>query len=285
MTKRVNSDRRPYDTRPVSRIRLDKVVSQDALDSLSRYEEVNRQFAQEFPQMACNLRHLSWIPWFLSPHTEAQENKIAAAPADNATSTGDPASHMPTCDFDFTTSAGCSLSIHNNASDSDILSTIVTSLTTAATTPESSDNSDPHTPIDVDFYPSYDLDALSSPLPWHDQDQPQESGHGHAVHGQIGGGTEEYWDESYLMSSTSRFRQAVEQSTMLSPGGGGGGGGGGGESSDYDNEALAEQSCLDNKKMNQIMVNLNRLGSRLREDARRQLDVISDDCAGFPTWS
>ncbi|KAM0258282.1 hypothetical protein ACHAQJ_003924 [Trichoderma viride] len=269
MTKRksVRSDRRPYDIRPVSQIRLNKVMSQDALDRLSRYEEVNRQFAEEFPQMAWKFGDRSWIPSFLSPHTERQEN-VTAASADNTMSLGASTVHVPVHDFEFITSIDYTLSTHSDDADLDVLSTTMSPLTATITTPSDlSDNSDSFASLAADF------DPLNSLLPWHDQSQ--EPCYNHAIQNNSECGMEEQerLDGSGLMVSTSFFEQPAEQSIMPSPEG---------EPDDFENEALAEESSVDSMNMNQIMLNLNQLGSRLREDARRQLDAITGGCAASP---
>jgi hypothetical protein len=258
----------------VSLKRPNKVISQDALDRLSRYEEVNRQFAQEFPQMAWKFGQCSWLPRFLSPYTEPQENRTTTS-ADNAPSLGASTVHVPIHDFEFITSTDCNLSTHNDDTDFDILSAIMTPLSASTTSSsELSDNSDPIGTLVADFDPSCDFDALSSLFPW--QNQVQEPCYNHAIQSKTEGELEEYERLNglgLLTVSTLFFEQPVEQSTMQSSEG---------ESSDFENEALGEESRVDSKNMNQIMLNLNQLGSRLREDTRRQLDAMSGGYAASP---
>ncbi|RFU80988.1 hypothetical protein TARUN_1273 [Trichoderma arundinaceum] len=269
---RIGSDRRPYDIRPVSLIQLEKIVSQDALNRLSRYEEVNRQFEQVFPQMARKLER-PWILWFLSLHAKRQEDMTITA-ADFSTSPYPQTLHAPVGDFALTGSAGQSPSMEGADFELDEPSPTVSAsaVTTAPTSPDELPGYiDSPAPLDASFDSSCDLDALSSMLLWNNQ--LQEARYNHTIQNREKGGMEEQRDASPGVVSNPFFLQPSEQSTMPSPGG---------ESSDSDSEALAEQSCVDKENMNQVMFNLNQLESRLRGEARRQLDVIGDDHAASP---
>ncbi|UKZ54701.1 hypothetical protein TrVGV298_008513 [Trichoderma virens] len=251
MTKRVRSDRRPYDIRPVSLIRPGQAKSQDALDNLSRYEEVSRQFAQEFPQLARSLEQHHWIPCFLSPNTGRQENSTTAL-ADDATAADSSACPIRGMvdDSEFATSAGYDISMH---SDEDYcVGALPLAMITATSSPfERLGNADSFTPPDseVDSDPSYDPETLTSQLLWHNQ--VKESRYNCAQQGKNG----------RKMEKQSLVTPPVEQR----------------DSNDFDNKALAEASCVDRDKMNQIIMDLNQLGTRLHQDARRQLDVINGD--------
>lgn len=277
MTKRVRSDRRPYDIRPVSLIRLDKVQSQDALDNLSRYEAVSRQFAQEFPQMAWNLGQRPWIPCFPSlRYTGPQENRTMASA--DATSADTSAIRGPACGSEFMTSAVYNLSTHSDDAD---FNALPTTMTTATMSPaEQPGNLDSLTSPDTGFDPSCGLEALTSQFLW--QNYAQESCYNRAMQMMQNRNEDQMqgkWDEPCLMASESLFTQPVEQGTTPSSQR---------DSSDVDDEALAENSCVGRNKINQIIIDLNQLGNRLREDARRQLDtiitggVMGDDRAALP---
>ncbi|KAL6910352.1 hypothetical protein GGI43DRAFT_8575 [Trichoderma evansii] len=267
-TKNGSSDRRPYDIRRVSRMQPNKALSQDALDKLSLYEEVNRQFAQEFPQT-------TWKPCLLSPHSEQQEYMTTAS-ADNATSTGTSAVHMSAHDYEFITLADYSLPIHNDAVDFDILSATTSPFTAPFTSPsELSDTSDPFATLSADFEPLWDLDAMDSLLPWNSIQVQGSCYCAHALQnkGKCEANEQEQLEGSRLMVPPPLFEQPPEHNTILYPER---------EPRDSENDVIDEESCVDRKNMNQIIFNLNQLGSRLRNDARRQLDVISDGCDAFP---
>lgn len=268
--KKGSSDRRPYDIRRVSLMQPNKALSKDALDRLSLYEEVNRQFAHEFPPTAWKFGQQSWMPWLLSPHSELQENMTTASP-DNSTSTGTASIHIPIHDFEFITPADYNLSTHNDDGDFDVLSATPSPMTAPIPSPpELSDTSDPFATLSADYEPFWGLDALDSLLPW-DNNQIQESYYTHEI--RTGGKCEakerEQLEGSGLLVPTPLFAQPAEHSMMLHRER---------ESRGSENHVIAEESSVDRKNMNQIMFNLNQLGSRLRDDARRQLDAISNGC-------
>ncbi|KAL7912741.1 hypothetical protein GGI35DRAFT_261122 [Trichoderma velutinum] len=260
MTKRACSDRRPYDIRPVSLIRFGQVKSQDALDNLSRYEEVSRQFAQEFPQIAWSLEQHSWIPCFLSPNTGRQENRTTAPAGDTiaADSIASPIDGLA-YDPEFAITAGYDISMYSGDNYFDYLPFTTT---TAATSPsQQPSNPDLLTPpgSDADFGSTCDLKTLTSPLLWYNEIQ--ESNYNHSLQNWIAKQAKKQRERLSPTTSESLFTPPVEQR------------GSGG----FGSEALVEASQVDRDRMNQILINLNQLESRLREDARRQLDVISDD--------
>ncbi|KAL6826841.1 hypothetical protein J3E69DRAFT_332321 [Trichoderma sp. SZMC 28015] len=260
MTKRACSDRRPYDIRPVSLIRFGQVQSQDALDNLSRYEEVSRQFAQEFPQIAWGLGQHSWIPCFLSPNTGRQESRTTA-PADGAIAADSVAGLNGGLAYDsqFTNTAGYGISMYIDDNCFDALPFAMTTATASPT--EQSSNSDSFTPpgSDADFDPTCDLTTTASQPLWYDGIQ--ESTYNQSLQNWNAKQAKKQWDRANPTNSESLVAPSVEQR------------GSGG----FKNEALAETSQVEKDRMNQIMINLNQLGSRLSEDARRQLDVISDE--------
>ncbi|KAK4067085.1 uncharacterized protein Triagg1_7813 [Trichoderma aggressivum f. europaeum] len=260
MTKRACSDRRPYDTRPVSLIRSGQVQSQDALDNLSRYEEVSRQFAQEFPQIARSIEQHSWIPCFLSPNTGRQESR-ATAPADGAMAADSIASPIGGLAYDsqFATTAGYDISMYIDDNCFDALPFATTTATTSPT--EQSSDPDSFTPpgSDADFDPTCNLQTSASQPLWYDE--LEESRYNHPLQNWNAEQTEKQWDGPNQTISESLIAPPVEHT----------------RSSDLDDEALAEASQVDQDRINQIMINLNQLESRLREDVRRQLDVISND--------
>ncbi|KAL7923025.1 hypothetical protein ACQKWADRAFT_291001 [Trichoderma austrokoningii] len=260
------SDRRPYDIRRVSRMQPNKTLSQDALARLSLYEEVNRQFAQEFPQTAWNSGQQFSLPWLLSPRSKQQEDNTTTASADNATSTGT----MPAHDFEFITPTDYSHSAHNDDGDFDVLSATTSPTTTTAPMAELSDMPDPFATLSTDFDPLWDLDnTLDSLLPWGNNNN-QAQGPYHCAQamrnkGRCEANDQEQLEGSGLMVLPPLFEHPAEHSMMML----------------QDHHAIAEDSCVDRKNMkklnnmNQIIFNLDQLGSRLRDDARRQLDVIS----------
>ncbi|KAL6698974.1 hypothetical protein J3F84DRAFT_364519 [Trichoderma pleuroticola] len=259
MTKRACSDRRPSDIRPVSRIRLGQVQSQDALDNLSRYE-VSRQFAQEFPQIAWSLGQHSWIPCFLSPNAGRQESRTTA-PADGAIAADSIASPIGGLAYDsqFATTAGHDISMYI---DDNCFDARPFAMTTASTSPtEQSSDPDSFTPpgSDADFDPTCNLKTSTSQPLWYDGIQ--ESKYNRSLQNWNAEQTRKQWDRPSPTIPESLVVPPVEQT----------------RSGGLDNEALAEASQVDRDRMNQIMINLNQLESRLREDVRRQLDVISDD--------
>lgn len=260
MTKRACSDRRSYDIRSVSLIRFGQVQSQDALDNLSRYEEVSRQFAQEFPQIAWGLGQHSWIPCFLSPNTGRQESRTTA-PADDATAADSLASPVSGLAYDsqFTNTAGDDISMYIDGNCFDALPFATTTATTSPT--EQSSDPDSFTPPGSDGYfdPTCDLTTTASQSLWYDGIQ--ESTYNQSLQNWNTKQTKKQWDGLNPENSESLVAPSVEQR------------GSGG----FDNEALAETSQVEKDRMNQIMINLDQLGSRLSEDTRRQLDVISDD--------
>lgn len=274
--KKGSSDRRPYDIRRVSLMQPNRALSHDAQDGLSLYEEVNRQFAQEFPQTAWNFGQQSRVPWLLSPHPERQED-MTTAPADNATSTGTPAVHMPAHDFEFVTPTDYSLSTPNDDADFDFLSATTSPMTAPVTSPSQlSDISDPFTTLSADFDPLWDPDALGSLLPWNNsRAQGPYCYKYHAIRnkGKCEANEQEQLERSDLMAPTPLFEQPAEHSMILHPER---------EPRGSERHVLAKESCVDRNNMNQIIYNLNQLGSRLRDDARRQLDVISDGCDASP---
>ncbi|KAL7902579.1 hypothetical protein HDV63DRAFT_362105 [Trichoderma sp. SZMC 28014] len=295
MKKNGGSDRRPYDIRRVSLMQPNKALSQDALDRLSLYEEVNRQFAQEFPQTAWNLGQQSSLPWLLSPRSEHQEDMTTAS-ADNATSTGTSAAHMPAHDFEFITPADYSYSAsYDDDGDFDVLSATTSPTTAPLTSPsdlsdmpdpfanfstdfdpsEFSDMADPFATLSADFKPLWDLDKIDSLLSWSGNQAQgsyqctqamQNKGNGEA-------NEQEQLEGSGLMVPPLLSERRAEHNTMLHPER---------ESRGSENHVVAEKSCVNRKNMNQIMFNLNQLGSRLRDDARRQLDVMSNGCDASP---
>ncbi|KAL7944372.1 hypothetical protein V8C42DRAFT_326616 [Trichoderma barbatum] len=254
MTKRVRSDRRPYGIRPASLI---QVKSQSALDNLSRYEQVSRQFAQEFPQIAWGLGQRLWIPCVLSPHTGRQDNTMTA-PTNDATAADSSIFCGSDYDSEFATSVGYDIPMY----DDDYFDALPITMTPTTMSPiEQPGNSDAFTPPDpdADYVSSCSLEALTSQLLWYNQ--VQESCYNHTMQYRNEGQMEEQCDGPWPMDSESLTTQPVEQR----------------EPSDFGNRDLAEASSVDRDRMNQIMIDLNQLGSRLREDARRQLDVISDE--------
>lgn len=277
MKKDSGSDRRPYDIRRVSLMQPSKTLSQEALARLSLYEEVNRQFAQEFPQTAWNMGNNFRLPWLFSTQSKQQEDMTTAS-ADNAPSTGNSTIHMPAHDFEFITPTDYSPSANNDDGDFDFVSAS-TSPTTAPMTPPSelSDMLDPFTTLSADFDPHWDLDTLDSLFP-PGNDQAQGAYHcAHAMRskGKCEANEQEQLEGSGLMVPPPLYERPAEHNMMLLER----------ESRGSENHAIAEESCVDRKKMknmNQIILNLNRLGSRLRDDARRQLDVMSDGCHASP---
>lgn len=241
MTKSTPCDHGPYDTRPVSLLQLNDVSSQDAMDGHSRYEEVNRHLAHEFPQLAGGFGQHSWMP-FTPLDTERQESNIAGL-ADDATS----AIHAPVCDSELTTVAGYSLSMHDNMP------------LPAPLPPDFSES------LALDAYFDLDASATQAQGPYHNFGMPTEYMEG----------VEEQRGESHPIGLISTSMQPVEHIVVQSSGG---------ESREFANEALAEGYCI-GRNMNQIIYDLIQLGTRLRADARRQLDVIRDDCAAFPLSS
>ncbi|KAF3069149.1 hypothetical protein CFAM422_007142 [Trichoderma lentiforme] len=260
MTKRACSDRRPYDIRPVSLIRFSQVQSQDALDNLSRYEEVSRQFAQEFPQIARSLGQHSWIPCFLSPNTGRQESRTTA-PADGAIAADSIASPVSGLAYDsqFTNTAGYDISMYIDDNFFDSLPFATTTATTSPT--EQSSDPDSFTPpgSDGDFDPTCDLTTTHSQPLWYDETQ--EPKYNQSPQNWNAKQTKKQWNKANPTIPQSLVTPPVEQR----------------RSGGFDNQALAEASQVEKVRMNQIMINLNQLESRLREDVRRQLDVISDD--------
>ncbi|KAL6808994.1 hypothetical protein GGI42DRAFT_228054 [Trichoderma sp. SZMC 28013] len=260
MTKRACSDRRPYDIRPVSLIRSGQVQSQDALDNLSRYEEVSRQFAQEFPQIARDLGQHSWIPCLLSPNTGRQESRTTA-PADGAMAADSVASPISGLAYDsqFATTAGYDISMYIDDNCFDALPFATTTATTSPTGQSSDPDSFTPPGSDADFDPTCDLKTSTSQPLWYDE--LQDPKYNHSLQNWNTKQTKKQWDGSNQTIPESLNIPPVEQT----------------RSGDLDNETLAESSQVDQDRMNQIMINLNQLESRLREDVRRQLDVISDD--------
>lgn len=275
MKKNGGSDRRPYDTRRVSLMQPNKAQSQNALDRLSLYEEVNRQFAQEFPQTGWTLGQQSRKPWLLSPHSEQQEDMTSAS-ADNTTSIGISTVHTPAHDFEFITPTDYSYSAYDDDGDFDILSATSSPVTAPLNSPpELSDMPDPFATLGADFDPLWDLDTWDSQLPWNN-DQAQESYHCTQAmrnKGNCEANKLEQLDESGLMVLAPLFEWPAEHSMMLHPER---------ESRGSEDHVIAEKSCVYRNNMNQIIFNLDQLGSRLRDDARRQLDVMSDDCDTSP---
>ncbi|KAL7937439.1 hypothetical protein V8C35DRAFT_292525 [Trichoderma chlorosporum] len=260
MTKRFRSDRQPYDIRPVSLIRSGRVQSQEALDNLSRYEEVSRQFAQEFPHVAWSLEQQSWIPWFLSPIT-GRQNRATAALAGGSRAADSSTSPMNGLAYDseFASSIGCDVPRNFGG---DFFDALPYAMTTATASPaDQQGNPDPLTPPDTDSDSGSpcDLDALTSQLLWHNE--VQELIYNRALQSRNEEQIRNQWSGQYPTIAGSLATQPIEER----------------ESSDMSNKAPAEAYRVDRDEMNQIMIDLNQLGSRLREDARRQLDVISDD--------
>ncbi|KAM0486129.1 hypothetical protein ACHAPX_000831 [Trichoderma viride] len=278
MKKNNGSDRRPYDIRRVSLMQPNKTLSQDALARLSLYEEVNRQFAQEFPQTAWNMGNNFRLPWLFSPRSEQQEDMTTAS-ADNAPSTGNSTVHMPAHDFEFITPTDYSHSANNDDGDFDFLSAS-TSPTTAPMTPPSelSDMPEPFTTLSADFDPQWDLDTLDSLFP-RGNDQAQGSYHcAQAIQNKDSGeaNEQEQLEGPGLMVPPPLFDRPAEHNMMLHPER---------ESRGSEDHVIAEESGVNRnnmKNMNQIISNLNQLGSRLRDDARRQLGFIGDGCGACP---
>lgn len=280
MKKNSGSDRRPYDIRRVSLMQPNKALSQDALARLSLYEEVNRQFAQEFPQTTWNMGNNFRLPWLPSPRSEQQEDMTTAS-ADDATSTGISAVHVPAHDFEFITPTDYSYSAHNDDGDFDVLSASTTPTTAPMDSPsELSDIPDPFATLSADFDPQWDLDTLDSLLSW-SSNQAEESYHCTQAmqnKGSCEANEQEQLEGSGLMVPPPLFERPAEHNMMLHLER---------ESRGSENHVIAEESCVNrknvNKKnMNQIISNLNQLGSRLRDDARRQLDVMSNGCDACP---
>jgi hypothetical protein len=273
MKKNGGADRR------VSLMQPHKALSQDALARLSLYEEVNRQFAQEFPQAAWNLGQQFRLPWLLSPRSEQQEDMTTAS-ADNATSTGTSAVHMPAHDFEFITPTDYSHYAFNDDGDFDILSATTSPTTTAPLTSPSelSDMPDPFATFGADFDQAWDFERLDSLLPW-GNNQAQESYHcAHALRskGECEASEQEQLEGSDLIVPPPLYERPAAHNMKLHSDR---------ESRGSEHHVIAEKSCVDRKNMknmNQIIFNLNQLGSRLRDDARRQLDVISDGCDASP---
>lgn len=275
MKKNGGSDRRPYDIRRVSLMQPNKALSHDALARLSLYEEVNRQFAQEFPQTAWNLGNSFRLPWLFSLPSEQQEDMTTAS-ADNATSTGASAVHMPAHDFEFITPTDYNHSAHNDDGDFDVLSATTTPTTAPMASPsELSDMPDPFATLSADFDPQWDLDTLDSLLSW-SSNQAQESHdctQAMQNKGECEANEQEQLEGSGLMVPPPLFERPAEHNTMPPRER---------ESRGSENHVIAEESCVNKKSMNQIMFNLNQLGSRLRDDARRQLDLIGNGCDACP---
>ncbi|KAK4067899.1 hypothetical protein Trihar35433_6459 [Trichoderma harzianum] len=258
MTKRTYSDRRPYETRPVSLKRF--VKSQEALDNLSRYEEVSRQFAQEFPQIAWSLAQHSWIPCFLSPNTGRQENRTTA-PAD-VTIAADSKVASPTgglaYDSEVAATADYDISMYIDDNCFDDLTFTPTSASSSPT--EQPGHPDSFTPpeSDTDFYPTCDLKTLTSQLFQYNEVQESKYGYNCSL---------QNWNAEQRGEQRKRPCTTISKSLAAPPVEPMG-------SDNLDNEALADASQVDKDRMNQIMIDLNQLESRLRGDARRQLDAI-----------
>ncbi|KAL6871104.1 hypothetical protein J3F83DRAFT_642180 [Trichoderma novae-zelandiae] len=250
MTKRVRSDGRPCDVRPVS------LMNPDAPDTMSRYEQVSRQFAQEFPQMAWGLGQRPWISWFLSSGTGRQGNKNTA-PADDgdgATAAGPSSIGGSDADSEFVTSAKHNPPMYNDDAYFDAL---YIAMTMSASSP-ATQTGDPASPTapDAGFDPSCDLEALALRLLW--QIQMQELRYRRAMRNA---------NEEQAMPSERDFAQPVERR----------------EPREFESRApVGRIPRVGGDRLNRIKIELGKLGSRLREDARKQLDVISDDNAALP---
>lgn len=205
---------------------------------------------------------------------------MTTASADNTTSTSNSAVHMPAHDFEFITPTDYSHSAHNDDGDYfDVLSATTSPTTSLMSSPsELSDMPDPFTTLSADFDPHWDLDTFDSLFPWGND---QAQGAYHCAHSKRSKGIceaneQEQLEGSGLMVHPPLYECPTEHNMMLHPER---------EFRGSENHDIAEESRVDRKKMknmNQIILNLNRLGSRLRDDARRQLYVMSDGCDASP---
>ncbi|PTB67470.1 hypothetical protein BBK36DRAFT_1158307 [Trichoderma citrinoviride] len=121
-------------------------------------------------------------------------------------------------------------------------------MTTSASSPDEQ-TGDPASPTspDTGFDPSCDLEALALRLLWQNQIQELQSRRATQIR-----------DQEQARPPEHSFTHPVER------------------------RESRQSEIVEGDRLDQIMSDLGKLGVRLREDARRQLDVISDDSAALP---
>lgn len=245
MTKRVRSDRRPLDARSGS------LMSADALENRPRYEEASRQFAQGIPQMAWGLGQRPWIPWFLSPRNTGLQGNSNAHSADDDSDAIATDSSSTECESDRNSESASSANQNPSMYDNDAYFDALYIATATATSPwspsEQTGSPASSAPPNAEFDHSYDLGTLALRLLW--QNQIQELRYLRAA---------QIRDQDQARVPEHNFTQPVER------------------------REPRQSDMVDGERLNRIMSDLGKLGTRLREDARKQLDVISDDNAALP---
>ncbi|KAL7821471.1 hypothetical protein V8C44DRAFT_314657 [Trichoderma aethiopicum] len=244
MTKRVRSECRPVDARP------EPLKGVDAPDNRSRHAEGSRRFAQDLPHMAGASGQRPWIPWFLSQrNTGLQGSKNAVSTHDDD---GAPATDSSSAECESARNSHLANSANQNPAmyndDAYIFDAPYIAMATAASSPiEQTGSPASSTPSSRDIDHSCDLEALALRLLW--QNQIQELRYRRATQIQ---------DQEQARLPAHNFAQPAGR------------------------REPRPSDIVDGERLDRIMSDLDKLGTRLREDARKQLDVINDDNAALP---
>jgi hypothetical protein len=222
-------------------------MSAEVVENGSRYEEVG----QETSQMAWGLGERPWIPWLLSARNiTALRGNETEVPADN--NNGGTTIEAPSAecesdpDSEFATSANQNPSTYDDDAYFDAL--YIAMATSASSSGEQRRSPASSTgPPATDLNRSCDLEALALRLLWQNQFQDLRCRRATQIRNQ-----------GQARPPEHNFTQQAERR----------------ESRQAELEA--------DDRLSQIMSDLRKLGTRLREDARKQLDVISDDNAALP---
>ncbi|OTA07039.1 hypothetical protein A9Z42_0078480 [Trichoderma parareesei] len=224
---------------------LDVRPTTDALENGSRYEEVG----QEMSQMAWGLAERPWIPWLLSARNSAlRGNETEVSAADNNGGIATDASSAE-CESDPDSEFAASENQNPSTYDDDayLNALYIAMATSASSSGEQTRSPASSSPPNADLNHSCDLEALALRLLW--QNQIQELRYRRAT---------QIRNQGQARPPEHNFTQQAERR----------------ESRQAEVEA--------DDRLSQIMSDLRKLGTQLREDARKQLDVISDDIAALP---
>ncbi|KAH0494295.1 hypothetical protein TgHK011_000920 [Trichoderma gracile] len=243
MTKRVRSEPRPLDVRPST------IMGTDAPDDRSRYEEVSRHLAQEIPQMAWGLGQQPRVPWLLSARNAALRGNETGGSADDDNGAKATDSSSAECESDseseFATSADQNPSMYDDDAYFDAL--YIAMATSASSPGEQTRSPASSTPPKPDLNHSCDLEAMALRLLW--QNQIHELRYRHAT------------------QSRDQEQARPREHSLTLP---------------VERREPRQSDIVGDERLNRIMSDLRKLGTQLREDARKQLDVINDDNAALP---